>query len=100
MTSEALPFEKLSPAIITYIAGLEASYKQQLQELERKYFELKESYDLLIYKKFARSAEQLLADSKQHKLFNEEGEPAPAVPEAPEIEKQEVKSYTRKKPGR
>ena len=77
-----------------YIKELETKIK----ETEYKYLELKERYDLLIYKRFARSAEQLLNDDKQQSLFAEEGEVQQVKPK--ENEKQEIKSYTRKKAGR
>jgi prefoldin subunit 5 len=37
----------------------------QLQEYQHKYLQIKERYDLLIYKRFMRSAEQIPYDSKQ-----------------------------------
>jgi len=60
---------------------------------------LKEQYDLLVYKRFARSAEQLLADEKQPQLFTEETEQSKTNEENPE-ELETVKSFTRKKAGR
>jgi len=77
-----------------YIKELETKIK----ETEYKYLELKERYDLLIYKRFARSAERLLENDRQQSLFTEEVEQA--TPIEPEDEKQEIKSYTRKKAGR
>jgi transposase len=85
-------------------------YKQRYQQLEtrnkelekriidyrNKYLEIKEQYDLLIYKRFARSAEQLLEDVKQQLLFVEETE----VTEEKEEEFQTVRSFNRKKAGR
>jgi len=69
-----------------------------LNEYHRKYLEIKERYDLLIYKRFGRSAEQLI-DTSQQLLFAEEKEQARPQETEPE-ECTEVKSYTRKKPGR
>ena len=89
-------------------------YKQKYQQLEtrnreletslkdyqHKYLEIKEQYDLLVYKRFARSAEQMIADDTQQLLFAAEAE-TPAAPEEAEQEgMSEVKSYARKKPGR
>ena len=77
----------------------ETNYKQNYQQLYNDYLILKEQYDLLIYKRFVRSAEQLLADEKQRLLFNEEAGQAKAEEETPQ-ELQTVKSFTRKKAGR
>jgi len=74
---------------------------QRLKELETykyKYLELKERYDVLIYKKYMRSAEDLLVDDKQQALFTEELEQE-SIRETGN-EEQTIKSYTRKKPGR
>ena len=71
-----------------------------LNEYHRKYLEIKERYDLLIYKKFVRSAEQTAIDDRQASLFTEETEEAQAVTESKSEETTEVKSYQRKKPGR
>jgi len=70
-----------------------------LKECQNKYFEIKEQYDLLVYKRFVRSAEQLLADEKQPLLFTEE-EGQPEANEEKPLELQAVKSFTRKKGGR
>jgi len=96
-SAAAIQFETLDVPVLNYIKSLESD-NRRLQEYQYKYLELKEQYDLLVYQKFVRSAEQLRADDKQHPLFAEEPE-QPKPPE-PETEKQEVKSYTRNKPGR
>jgi transposase len=86
-------------ALVNYITELKTE-NQRLKELETfkyKYYELKELYDALIYKKYVRSSEEF-KDDKQQPLFNEEEE-QPAI-EKEETETQEVKSHTRKKPGR
>ena len=75
-----------------------------IKELHFKILELEEKYSLLVYKRFARSAEQLHLDDKQQLLFTAEAE-ANETAEEDEQEEQtaglfEVKSYTRKKPGR
>ena len=94
MQNEALQLETLNKTqLINYAKKLEIDNHQ----LYNKYLELKECYDVLIYQKYARSAEKLL-DDKQQPLFTEEAEQASAPEE--ETEKQEIKSYTRKKPGR
>jgi transposase len=77
---------------------LETTIKE-LREYQYKYLEIKEQYDLLVYKRFVRSAEQLLADTKQRLLFAEVAQPAEAREEQPE-ELQEVKTFARKKAGR
>ena len=68
-------------------------------QLFNDYLILKEKYDLLVYKRFARSAEQLLADEKQQLLFTEEAGQSEAKEEKPQ-ELQTVKSFTRHKGGR
>jgi transposase len=82
------------------IKSLQSQHEQQYKTLLNEYGELKEKYELLVYKRFARSAEQLLKEQKQPLLFNEEAE-------QPELEKKEeeqglqkVKPFTRKKAGR
>ena len=90
MQNEAIKFDTLKPEVRNYIHELE-TYKN-------KYFELKERYDLLIYKRFCRSAEEIMFEDKQQSLFAEEAEQTSVEKE--ETEKQEIKSYTRKKPGR
>jgi len=98
MANQAIQQEKLAPEVVNYIKELETSIKE-LKEYQYKYLEIKEKYDLLVYKRFVRSAEQLLADDKQPLLFIEEAE----QPEAKEEKAQEletVKSFTRKKAGR
>ena len=104
--------ETLDATVLDYINELE-TYKQRYQQIEirnkeleislkeyqYKYLEIKEQYDLLIYKRFARSAEQLLEDEKQPPLFTEETKQPEANEEVPE-ELQTVKSFKRKKGGR
>ena len=96
MLNATLRLEKLSPEVRNYINELESS-NRQLKEYQNKYFILKEQYDALIYKKYAQSAEKFRDDSQQA-LFYEEPEQSSA--EESEPEKQEIKSYTRKKRGR
>jgi transposase len=59
--------------------------------------EVKEQLDLLTYKRFARSAEQILEDDKQQLLFTEGPEQTAAAELA---ERTEVKAHSRKKGGR
>ena len=101
MQSDTLQLEKLNPTVLNYINELilENQRLKNFEAYKYKYLELKERYDILIYKRFCRSAEQLLADNKQQLLFPEEPEQPNPSPEAGD-EKQEIKSYTRKKPGR
>ena len=54
----------------------------------------------MAYKRFVRSAEQVPADEKQQLLFTREAETAEDATEEGLGELSEVKSYTRKKPGR
>ena len=97
MHSQALQLETLDPAILNYIRELE----NNLSEIKNDYLILKEKYDLAIYKRFARSAEQLLIDEKQQLLFAEEPCQAAQAQTGSSLNgKQEIKSYARKKPGR
>ena len=96
MLTQALPQEILNPEIIHYIKELEAHYHAQINELKNEYLILQEKYDLLIYKRFARSAEQLLSDEKQPLLCTEKRE----VPEEDEGKEEDIKSFNRKKAGR
>jgi len=81
------------------VIEIETNHKQNYQQLYNEYLILKEQYDLLAYKRFARSAEQLLADEKQPLLFIEEAE-QPETNEEKPLELQTVKSFARKKGGR
>ena len=78
---------------------IETNHKQNYQQLYNEYLIVKEKYDLLIYKRFGRSAEQLLADKKQQLLFIEESGQDEAGEETPQ-ELETVKSFTRRKGGR
>jgi len=101
--------------VIDYINKIKTNYEQQKEELTRqinklkkeaieyqnKYLEIKERYDLLVYKRFVRSAEQVPYDSKQQLLFTPEAEPVEIkAEEDSDTEKIEVKPYTRSKRGR
>ena len=87
------------------ISELEIKFEQEKQEYQFKYLEIKERYDLLIYKRYVRSAEQMPADDKQPSLFEEEAEQAEVVEQEEQEETRteeltEVCSYKRKKAGR
>jgi len=80
-------------------------YQNKFIEYHNKYFTLKEQYDLLIFIRFGRSAEQMLKDEKQLKLIIDESSEAVASADADEEEKppQEVlniKPFQRRKGGR
>jgi len=107
MQIEALQFETLNPQVLNYIRDLESSYNNRLKELEVNLktiqFEhavLKEKYDLVMYKRFVRSAEQLIADKKQPLLFDSGEIKEEVVKKTKQLEFEEIKSYTRKKSGR
>ena len=78
---------------------METNNKQNYQQLFNDYLLLKEQYDLLVHKRFARSAEQLLADERQPLLFTEE-EGQPETNEQKPLELQTVKSFAKRKGGR
>jgi len=95
-----MQLESLDVTVRDYIKEL-LTENQRLKEFEiykNKYLELKERYDVLMYKKYMRSAEDFLTDDKQQPLFTEEVEQE-SIPET-ENEEQEIKTYRRKKPGR
>jgi len=77
----------------------------ELKSYHHKYILLKEKYELLVYKRFGRSAEQLLADEKQLLLFTDEADSKSGEQQTKEEktgpeELQPVKSFLRKKAGR
>ena len=91
------PLKKFdAPSLIKYIIELETN----LEAVQTNYNLLKQDYDLLIYRRFARSAEKFLADN-QLLLFTSEAEkngPDKNPKQAEEFEV--VKSHKRKKKGR
>jgi transposase len=102
--------EGMPATVINYINEIKSNYENQIKELQlkynelieyqNKYLEIKERYDILIYRKFVRSAEKFL-DETQQLLFVEETVETEAVEkDDTEEETTEVKSYKRKKPGR
>jgi transposase len=113
--------EILDATVINHIDDIAANYELRIQELQdryehqikkkneiiidlleyqNKYLEIKERYDLLIYKRFMRSAERLPADANQPLLFAREEKEAEAAQEEEGRGRTEVKSHSRKKPGR
>ena len=84
--------------VINYIKEIQNNYEQRIKELELTCLKLKEENNLLLYKKFARSAEQLIVDKKQPLLFIEEGTKTSS--EKNHVEFTEVKSHKRGKKGR
>ena len=103
-----MQLEELDTTVRDYIKNMEASYEQRFHELETslneykyKYLELKERYDLLVYKRFVRSAEQIVSDEDQLKLFSlEDAAQEEKSEESNQEELTEVKSFKRKKAGR
>ncbi|MDR0475859.1 MAG: IS66 family transposase [Treponema sp.] len=72
----------------------------ELKNYQYKYFEVKEQLDLLLHKRFGRSAEQLLEDKSQPLLFEPEAVPSESDVQAKQEETLKIKSYSRKKGGR
>jgi transposase len=112
MTLEALDVE-----VQAYIRGMENKNRDAEKAItlltekqrDREYLRLKleherltEEYQLLLYKRFGRTAEQLLKDSKQQLLFTEgEGDTtADRIAEEAAGFVQKIKSYKRKPAGR
>jgi transposase len=96
-----MQLETLEPIVHAYIKKLETNLREaqaSLQEYKFKYLAAKEELDLLIYKRFARSAEQLTADKSQQLLFTEEAEKKAVEKE--KIEYTEIKSHKRNRKGR
>ena len=87
----------INPDIVSYIKELENKI-EILTEYQYKYLQIKEQYDLLIYKRFGRSAEQLLEEKHQQLLFREETEQQEEEDKPEKL--QTIKTFTRKKPGR
>jgi transposase len=97
MVLEALDIE-----VRKYIQGVEAENNL----LKLRYQQLEEKYELLLFKRFGRSAEQLLKDKNQPLLFTETPVNITAAGRAngggdtSTVETEEVKSYARNKAGR
>ncbi|MDR2972306.1 MAG: IS66 family transposase [Bacteroidales bacterium] len=106
MPNAAVQLETLDASILNYIKELESAYNQRLNELEASlnnmrydYAVLEEKYELAVYKRFMRSAEKLLSDSKQQFLFTSE-EDSVKQSKSNNEDYEEVKSFKRKKRGR
>ena len=103
-----MPRKELDTAALNYIEELKANYEQKIHNLEKKvitlenkYLDMKEQQNLLLYKRFMRSAEQIPVDDKQQLLFVEEIQPQETKPKDEKEEARiEVKSHSRKKSGR
>ena len=110
---------RLGTTAIDYVNEIKTQFEQQIKEIQdnyehqihklknsmieyqNKYLDIKERYDLLIFKRFMRSAEQIPLDDKQQLLFTNEAEPCEIpLQDSEEEEKTEVKSYSRSKAGR
>ena len=104
MQAETSGLQFADTTVIEYINEIKANYEHQIHKLktdiieyQNKYLYTKEQLDLLLYKRYMRSAEGIPEDKKQRLLFTSEAEP----PEKDEGEERtEVKSYSRKKNGR
>jgi transposase len=71
------------------------------RDLEKEILVLREQLDVLLYKRFGRSAEQLLADEKQPSLFEEAETQVKEREENPRpLETEKIGTYTRNRPGR
>jgi len=81
------------------IKELQNTYEKIIKEYTFENLRLREENNLLLYKRFGRSAEQLLADKKQLLLFTEEGKRTKPSEEN-NLDITEVRSFTRKKAGR
>ena len=99
--------EGLDTTVIDYINEIKTDYENQIHKIKNdameyrnKYLEIKERYELLIYKQYMRSAEQIPVDDKQQSLFGFEEEPDEEREQSGEEEKTEVASYSRTKRGR
>jgi transposase len=91
MQLTAIDTSTFSPEALQYFL----SQNKHINKLENEIEILKEQINLLLQKRFGRSSEQY--DPNQQSLFVKEEEQDVSLPET---EKQEIKSYTRNKPGR
>jgi transposase len=60
-------------SVIEELTGKHKAAAEENNLLKLQYLELKERYDLLLFKRFGRAAEQLLRDQNQPLLFDERG---------------------------
>jgi transposase len=84
-------------SVIEELTGKHKAVVEENDLLNIQYLELKERYDLLLYKRFGRAAEQLLCDKKQPLLFDEPKVAVESGERASEdAETQEIRSYKRR----
>ena len=100
-----MELETLDVTVRDYIKEIKKDYEHQIHKLktdvieyQNKYLYTKEQLDLLLYKRYMRSAENIEEDEKQQLLFTAEAEPVEIADEGEE--RTEVKSYHRSKSGR
>jgi len=97
-----MDLDTLAPEVQRFIKDI--SEENKLWEI--KYTELKEKYDLVVFRKFGRSTESLQINNGQPSLFSEESEPSAVQntgdeqPSESANEAQKIGSYTRAKAGR
>ena len=110
--------EGLDTTVVNYINEIKTNYEQEIKEIKEhfeheihtlkndaieyhnKYLDIKERYDLLLYKRFMRSAEQMPVDGQQPLLFTAEAEPVEPTGQDGEEARTEVRSHSRGKRGR
>jgi len=81
--------------------ALSSAALEYIEHLEKENKILKERLNLLLYQRYVRSAERVLNAEGQQLLFTEQEQETPErETSSTEDENQEIKSYTRKKPGR
>ena len=102
-----MQLETLDTTAVNIINEMKRNYEQQIEKLQadlreyhHKYLIIKEQYDLLIYKRFVRSAEELKADESQPLLFTEGGTKTETPKEKETIEYINIKPHKRNKKGR
>ncbi|MDR0998034.1 MAG: hypothetical protein LBL70_03125, partial [Treponema sp.] len=84
-------------SVIEELAGKHKAAVEENTLLKLQYLELKERYDLLLYKRFGRAAEQLLRDKKQPLLFDErQGARESGEGASEHAGTQEIRSYKRR----
>jgi transposase len=68
---EIEPRQAEAQSVIAELTGKHKAATEENNLLKLQYLELKERYDLLLFKRFGRAAEQLLRDKNQPLLFDE-----------------------------
>jgi transposase len=103
--------EALDTEVQEYIHHIKAEARHAITKRDKEYQQLKlkherlmEEYQLLLYKRFGRAAEQLLKDTKQQLLFTEDETQKTDIgknsQETERDEAQDIKGYKRHKAGR